>query len=136
LAHFVVGEVPIQVGSPEGALHKGSSLRAFLTGGEHMSMGIFTYVKTISSFSFLHVFLNFPDPFQQKIFSWEHKNITGSPPLHNSIGIFCWGRSLKIQRVIKREVAISNQLQYITNLYKYVSFVQRPSFKKIHGNQT
>jgi hypothetical protein len=125
LAHFVVGEVPIQVGSPEGALHKGSSLRAFLTHGEHTSMGIFTFVK-ISSFSFLHVFLNFPEISHQKkiMGTWERKNIAGSPPLHNSIGIFCRGRSLKIQREIKREVAISNQLQYITNLYKYVSFVQ------------
>jgi hypothetical protein len=32
--------------------------------------------------------------------TWEHKNIARSPPL----GIFCWGRSLKIQREIKREV--------------------------------
>jgi hypothetical protein len=36
--------------------------------------------------------------------TWEHRNIAGSPPLHNSLGIFCWGRSLKIQREIKREV--------------------------------
>jgi hypothetical protein len=28
----------------------------------------------------------------------------GSPPLHNSLGIFWWGRSLKIQREIKREI--------------------------------
>ncbi len=38
----------------------------------------------------------------QKIFSmgtWECRNIVGSPPPpHNSLGIFCWGRSLKIQK--------------------------------------
>jgi hypothetical protein len=32
--------------------------------------------------------------------TWEHRNIVD---LHNSLGIFCWGRSLKIQREIKRE---------------------------------
>jgi hypothetical protein len=69
--------------------------------------------------------------------TWECQNRAGSPPPHhNSIGIFCWGRSLNIQREIKREVAISNQLQYITNLYKYVSFVQGPSFKNFHGSRT
>jgi hypothetical protein len=36
--------------------------------------------------------------------TWEHRNIAGSPSLHNSLGIFCWGRSLKIQREIEREV--------------------------------
>ncbi len=82
--------------------------------------------------SFLLVFLNFPDlslsflcfwiflicPFP-RVFefswsvpsknllmgTWEHRNIAGSPPPpHNSLGIFCRGRSLKIQRQIKREV--------------------------------
>ncbi len=61
---FVVGEVPIRVGSPDGGSHQGGSLRAFPTDGEHTSMGISTYL-TISSLSFLHsfflVFLNFSD---------------------------------------------------------------------------
>jgi hypothetical protein len=36
--------------------------------------------------------------------TWEHINIGGCPSLHNSLGIFCWGRSLKIQkRNIKRD---------------------------------
>jgi hypothetical protein len=40
------------------------------------------------------VFLNFPDQSHQKIFPWEHENVeilAGSTPLHNSLGIFCWG---------------------------------------------
>jgi hypothetical protein len=37
--------------------------------------------------------------------TWERRNTGGSlPPPHNSIGISCWRRSLKIQREIKREV--------------------------------
>jgi hypothetical protein len=36
--------------------------------------------------------------------TWERRDIAGSPPLHSSLGIFCWGRSLKIQRDTKREV--------------------------------
>jgi len=36
--------------------------------------------------------------------TWEHRNIVGSSPPYNSLGIFCWGRSLKIQKEIKREV--------------------------------
>jgi len=38
--------------------------------------------------------------------TWEHRNKKwfSPPPLHNSPGIFCWGRSLKIQKEIKREV--------------------------------
>ncbi len=86
---FVLGEVPIREGSPEGGSHQGGSLRAFPTNGEHMSMGISMYL-TISSFSFLHsfllVFLNFPDlslsslcfwifVTHQKIFPWEYGNI-------------------------------------------------------------
>jgi len=60
--HYVVGEVPIQVGSPEGGLHEGASPRVSLT--------------------------------NSRIF----------PPPHNSLGILCWGRSLKIQREKKRKV--------------------------------
>jgi len=36
---FVVGEVPIGVGSSEGGSHEGDSLREFATNGEHMSIG-------------------------------------------------------------------------------------------------
>jgi hypothetical protein len=36
--------------------------------------------------------------------TWECGNIARSVPPHNSIGIFCWGKSLKMQRKIKREV--------------------------------
>ncbi len=65
----------------------------------------FLVFKKISwSVPFLLVFLNFLHPSHQKIFPWEHRNIGGSPPLHNSLGIFCWGRSLKIQKEIKRDV--------------------------------
>ncbi len=60
----VVGEVPIQVDSPEGRLYEGSSPRVFPTDREHTSIGTFMYLK-ISFLSFLHsfllVFLNFPD---------------------------------------------------------------------------
>jgi hypothetical protein len=65
--HYVVGEVPIHVGSPEGGSHNGGSARPFSTDGEHTSMGTFTYVKKfkIASFPFLYsfllVFLNFLD---------------------------------------------------------------------------
>jgi hypothetical protein len=38
--------------------------------------------------------------------TWEHRNIVGSPSPHNSLGMFCWGRSPKIQREIKRKVFI------------------------------
>ncbi len=118
---YIVGEVPIQVGSLEGGSHKGGSPRVFLIDGEHTSMRT-SYVK-ISSFSFLHsfflVFLNFPNlspyslcfefswsvlPKNLSIGTWERRDIAGSHPLHNSLGIFCWRRSLKIQREIKREV--------------------------------
>jgi len=34
----------------------------------------------------------------------ECRNIAGISPQHNSLGIFCWGRFLKIQREIKWEV--------------------------------
>jgi hypothetical protein len=44
LPSFVVGEVPIRVGSPEAGSHKGL-LRTFPTNGEHKSMGTSTYVK-------------------------------------------------------------------------------------------
>jgi hypothetical protein len=70
----VVGEVPMQVGSPQGVSNECDSPRVFLTNGEHTSIGtcprVFltngehtsigtssTYVKKISSFSFLHSFL-------------------------------------------------------------------------------
>ncbi len=116
----VVGEVPIWVGSPAGGSHKGGSPRAFPTDGEHTSMGTSTYVK-VSSFSFIHSFLlvfkkiilicpippcvfEFLLSVPSKNFLWEHRNIGGSPPSHNSLGIFCWGRSLKMQREVKREV--------------------------------
>ncbi len=101
---------------------KGNSSRAFLTNGEHMTMGTSTYFK-IFSFYYLHSFLLFfwifmicPFPpcvfeFSQSVPSknifmgtWEHRNIMGSPRMHNSLGIFCWERSLKIQREIKRKV--------------------------------
>jgi hypothetical protein len=36
--------------------------------------------------------------------TWEHKNIGKTPPLHDSLGIFYWGRSFKIQREIKKKV--------------------------------
>ncbi len=42
---FFVGEVLIQVGSPEGGLHNGGSLRAFPNDEEHMSMRTSTYKK-------------------------------------------------------------------------------------------
>jgi hypothetical protein len=34
---------------------------------------------------------------------WEHIKV-GELPLHNSLGIFCWGRSLNIGTEIKREL--------------------------------
>ncbi len=43
--NYVVGEVPIRVGFSEGGSHKSGMLRAFLTDGEHTSMGTSTYVK-------------------------------------------------------------------------------------------
>ncbi len=83
----------LRVGSPEGGLHQGGSLRVFSIDGEHTSMGTSMYVKKLffffpplfpSSFFFLKfpdlslssfVFLNFPDPSHQKIFPWEHGNV-------------------------------------------------------------
>ncbi len=79
---YVVGEVPIRVGSPEGESHEGGSSRAFLTNQEHISMGTSTYVN-ISSFSFL-VFLNFPDLSLSslclciKSLCQKHRSITGA----------------------------------------------------------
>ncbi len=77
---FVVGEVPIGVGSSEGGSHEGDSLREFATNGEymsigtsegdslrefatngeHMSIGTSVYA-TISFFLSFLFFLNFPD---------------------------------------------------------------------------
>ncbi len=65
---FFVGEVPIQVGSPEGGLHNGGSLRVFPNNEEHMmSMGTSTYDKksllflsSILSFLFFLTFLICP----------------------------------------------------------------------------
>ncbi len=103
----------------EGVSFKGNSMTVFLTNGEHMNIGTSMYIK-IFYFYYLHylflffwifmicpfllVFLNFPDISHQKIFSWERRNIMGSPPLHNFLGIFYLEKSFKIQREIKREV--------------------------------
>ncbi len=89
--NYVVREVPIRVGFPEGGSHKGGISRMFSTDGEHTSMGTSTYIKISSSFflhSFLLVFLNFLNlslsfkcflnflnSSHQKIFSWEHGNV-------------------------------------------------------------
>ncbi len=107
----VVREVPIWVGSPDRGSHKGGSL------GHPQPMAN-TRVwepphtqRSLSSLSFLHhfllVFLNFPDlspsslcfwiflicPIKNcSMRTWEHRNIARSPPLHNSLVIFCWGR--------------------------------------------
>jgi hypothetical protein len=66
--------VPLEAGS-----HKSASPRAFLTDGEHMSMGTSMYVKNLFFFfpPFFPclVFLNFPDLSHQKIFLCEHGNI-------------------------------------------------------------
>ncbi len=76
---FFVGEVTIQVGSPEGGLQNGGSLRPFPNDKEQqMSMGTSTYNKNLFFFfppffpscffelswsaPFLLVFLNLPDP--------------------------------------------------------------------------
>jgi hypothetical protein len=59
---FVVGEVPIRVGSPDGGSHQGGSLRAFPTDGEHTSMGISTYLTNLFFFFppfFLSCFFEF-----------------------------------------------------------------------------
>jgi hypothetical protein len=67
----VVEEVPIRVGSPEGGSH------------EH-------YTPRVSLSSLC--FSNFPDLSLKKIFPWEHRNIVGSSPPHNSVGgFFCRG---------------------------------------------
>ncbi len=47
---FCVGEILIQVGSPEGGLHNGGSLRAFPNDEEHLSMGTSTYNKNLFFF--------------------------------------------------------------------------------------
>jgi len=36
--------------------------------------------------------------------TWECKNIRGSPPLHNSLGIFCWGDPSKYKEKFLKEV--------------------------------
>ncbi len=115
-------EVPIWVGSPDGGSHKGGSPR-------HPQPMANTQVwepphtQRSRLFSFLNyfllVFLNFPDlspsslcfwiflirPIKNcSMRTWEHRNIAWSPPLRDSQVIFCWGRNLKIQREIKREV--------------------------------
>ncbi len=65
----------------------------------------FFYLSLSSSVPFLLVFLNFLDLSHRKTFPLEHRNVRGSSSSpHNSLGIFCWGRSLKVQREIKREV--------------------------------
>jgi hypothetical protein len=43
----------------------------------------------------------------------------GSLSLHNSLGIFCWGRSLKIQREIKREVLTGVKILSSVHLSKH-----------------
>ncbi len=82
------------MGSSEGGLHEGvpDQWRTHEYGNLRVCNNLF--------FSFLLVFLNFPDPFHQKLFPWEHRNIAGSPPLHNYLGNFCCGRSLKIKREV------------------------------------
>jgi hypothetical protein len=57
---------------------------------------------------------NFPDPSHQKIFPWEHGNVENIAR-HNSLGIFCWGSSLKIQREIKREVFLRVRKGQVTS---------------------
>jgi len=109
------------VGSPDRGLHEGvpNQWRTHEYGNLHVCKK-----KTTLFFSFLHSFLlvfNFfflICPFPPRVFefswsvpsenlslgTWERRNIAGSPPPHNSLGIFCWWRSLKIQREIKGEV--------------------------------
>jgi hypothetical protein len=42
-----------------------------------------------------------------EMFPWEHENMgtytIWGAPRHNTLGFFCWGRSLKIHRERKRE---------------------------------
>jgi len=114
------------VGSPEGGSHKGGNMRAFPTGGEHTSTGNLQVcfqknLKKTSSFPFLHslllVFFYFRDlslsylcfliflihlikkSFHGNMGTYKYRGI-----FPKSLGIFCWRRSLKIQREIRREV--------------------------------
>ncbi len=108
-------------------------MRAFLADGEQTSVGTSTSVK-ISSFSFLRsffffffvfscsvpfllVFLNYPDQSHQEIFSGEHRNIAGSTPPHNSLGIVCSGKiPQNTKRNKMRGLEEESMIAGITNL--------------------
>jgi hypothetical protein len=47
--------------------------------------------------------------------TWEHGNM-GELPQHNTLGLFCWGRSLKIHIETKRELFPSPKNQPFTRL--------------------
>jgi hypothetical protein len=65
--------------------------------------------------------------------TWECKNITGSPPPCNSLGIFCWGRSLKIQREIKREVFTENP-NHLSSISKENQHSEPTKQKELYEN--
>jgi hypothetical protein len=43
----------------------------------------------------------------------------GELPRHNTLGFFCWGRSLKIRIEIKRELLMYQPTHYITAYYYF-----------------
>ncbi len=66
---YVVGEVPIRVGSPEVGSHEGASPRVLWTDGEHMKYGnlhirqrSLLLISCILSFLFFSIFLICPFP--------------------------------------------------------------------------
>jgi hypothetical protein len=66
---------------------------------------------------------------------WEHIKLGELPP-HNTLGFFCWGRSLKIHIEIKRECSYREQLNtYNTDMGEYISLVSPnaiPMLKTVH----
>ncbi len=63
--YYVVGEVPIRVGSPERGSHEGNSLNVFPTDGEHMSMRTSMYVVFLRK---KNLFFCFPPYFPSHFF--------------------------------------------------------------------
>jgi hypothetical protein len=95
-SNFVVGEV--QVHSPEGGALEGVSLRGFPNlkrMNEYRNVPLCKQLSLyfLPSFSFC----------RKEIFPWKHIKLGGLPQ-HNTLGFFCWCRSLKIHTEIKREL--------------------------------
>jgi len=101
---YIVVEVPIHMGYLEGGSHEGfPDWWRTHEYGNLICKNLFFFFPPFLLYCVFEFFWSVPSK-NLSMGTWERRDIAGSPPLHSSLGIFCWGRSLKIQRDTKREV--------------------------------